>query len=522
MTDFFSRSSRAALLAVLTSVTVLATACTAGPAPGPKVVHGDGGEAAAEADANRLPTLSAPERDLNYADCGEKLADKYDVDVSDKVQLDCAGFQVPVNPDDPDSAPLLITVVRGTLAETPADAAPLVLTTGTDLPSSRLAMNFGSSTLAPLLAKHPIVAIDRRGVGQSAPVDCLTSEQRSTIIDDGASGSRDVEARTTALATAAREGADICNDTLEPDQLQYATADAAADIEQLRGRWQVDRIGLVGVGQGSSVALAYQARHPGNVGRLILDSPIGLNTQAAPAAAATAAGVQNSLSTFARRCSDVGCSLGSDGRSVLNRVIAAGASGALPGLSDTSILTAITTTLAVGPTDPDGLKKLADAISAADRGNAGALKDLAAAGRSLRNTDGQLLSRCNDMLGRPGLADIPKLARTWGADAPMTANSAALSLARCDGWGNAGAAPAPSSFPIPPLVLLGLNDPINGLKSAEALTPLLVTTGAEPVSVSWDGLGYSVLTRSECAAQLVVDYLGDERLTGPAERACPA
>ncbi|MFC0315314.1 alpha/beta fold hydrolase [Gordonia phosphorivorans] len=515
-------SSRSRMVAALAATALLAAGCTAGPAPGPKVVHGEGGDAAADTAANTLPPLSAPKRDLNYTSCGSRLADKYDVDAPEGVQLDCAFYQVPIDPDHPDSNPLIVTVVRAQSSQTPKDAAPLVLTTGADLPSSRLALSLDSATLAPLLAKHPLVAVDHRGLGQSAPVDCLTSEQRSTLANDGAAGTRDVAARTTVLAQAAREGADICNDTLEPDQLKYAATFAAADIEQLRSRWQVDRIGLVGIGSGSSVALAYQAKHPGNVGRLILDSPVGLNVQAGPAAAATAAGVQNSLATFAQRCANVGCSLGSDGLGTLKRVISAGATGALRGLSDTSILTAITTTLALGPTDPDGLKKLADALTAADRGDADDLRALVENTEPVRNADGQQVTRCNDMVGRPGLDDIPGLARTWGTDAPMTANTAALSLARCDGWGSAGAAPAPTSFPIAPLVLLGLNDPINGLKAAEALTPLLVTTGADARTVSWDGLGYSVLARSRCAAEIVVGYLGEDKLTGPAERACPA
>ncbi|GAA3960581.1 alpha/beta hydrolase [Gordonia caeni] len=514
------RSSRSRMLAILVAAAVLATGCTAGPEPGPKVVHGDGGDDGPPQDG--LPTLEAPQRDLNYSACGPRLAEAYDTAAPSGLRLDCASFEVPIDPGNPDSDPLTITAVRATLADTPADAVPLVLTTGTDLPSSRLAMTFGSDAIEPLLAKHPIVAVDRRGIGRSAALDCLTREQRETIADDGAGRGRDVAARAGALAETARKGADICNDTLSPDQLKFANADAAADLEQLRNRWQVDRLGLIGVGSGSSVALAYLAARPDNVGRLILDSPVGLNVQATQAAAARAAGVQNSLATFADRCANVGCSLGANGTATLNRVIHAGASGALPGLSDTTILTAITTALALGDTDPDGLKKLADAITDADRGQVGPMNALVRTAEEVRDADGQQVSRCNDLVGRPGLDEIPGLAQTWGKDAPMTANTAALSLARCDGWGVADPAPGPMSFPVAPLVLLGQNDPINGLKAAESLAPLLVTTGADATTVSWDGLGYSVLGRSDCAALLVVDYLGDEKLTGPAERACPA
>ncbi|GAC57388.1 putative hydrolase [Gordonia hirsuta DSM 44140 = NBRC 16056] len=514
-------SSRSRLLAVLTAVALVATGCTVGPDPGPGMVHGRGG-ADTDDRAARLPALTAPKNDLNYRACGPELAEFYQVDAPKDLQVDCAGFIVPIDPDDDRSTDLRMTAVRITNDATPADAAPLVLTTGTDLPSSRLAIGLNNSSLAPLLDKHPIVAVDRRGIGRSAPLDCLTRAQRETLSNDGASGARNVAERSTALSTSARSGADICNETLDPDQLRFANADAAADLEFLRDYWEVDHLGLIGVGAGSSVALAYLGAHPDRVGRLILDSPVGFNEQATAAAAARADGVQNSLATFAERCAALGCSLGPGGVPMLNRVIHAGATGSLPGLSDTTILAAVTTQLALGPTDPDGLKRLADAISAADRGDGAALRRLAGAAVDLRDSDGQLVARCNDLVGRPSLAEVPKLAEKWAADAPMTANTAALSLARCDGWGVADIAAATSSFPIDPLVLIGQNDPINGSKAAEALSPLLITTGAESTHVNWDGLGYSVLSRSDCAAALTAEYLGTDGLSGSAERACPA
>ncbi|WP_454163360.1 alpha/beta hydrolase [Gordonia iterans] len=515
------RPPRFRLLTVLATALLLATGCTAGPVAGPDIVRGDDSGGGDQPD-DTLPGLSAPQRDLDYRSCGDQLARTYGAPAPDGVELECASYDSPVDPAAPDGATISIAVVRVKLDSTPADAAPLVLTTGNDLPTSRLALNLGGDAAKPLLEKHPLVLVDSRGLGESGTVDCLTRAQRAVFADDAASGTRDVAARTTVLATAARQGADICNDTLSPHQLNFANRDAAADLEQLRSRWEVDRIGLVGVGSGSSVALAYLGAHPDRVGRLILDSPTGFNVQAPQAAAARAAGVQNSLAAFADRCANLGCSLGPDGAATLDRVVGAGASGSLPGLSDTSILTAITTTLALGDTDPDGLKRLSTAITEADEGNSAPLTRMLRESSPLRNSDGQQVAHCNNMVGRPGISEVPDLARKWAADAPMTANTAALSLARCDGWGVAETAAAPSSFPVPPLVLLGQNDPINGLKSAEGIIPLLITAGAEQTTVSWDGLGYSVLSRSDCAAALVVEYLGDRKLGSPAERACPA
>ncbi|MEH3156350.1 MAG: alpha/beta fold hydrolase [Gordonia paraffinivorans] len=55
--------------------------------------------------------------------------------------------------------------------------------------------------------------------------------------------------------------------------MAFTSANAAGDIEQLRRTWGVDRIGVVGVGAGADVALAYAGLYRDRVGRLVLDTP---------------------------------------------------------------------------------------------------------------------------------------------------------------------------------------------------------------------------------------------------------
>ncbi|MFT4087541.1 MAG: alpha/beta fold hydrolase [Gordonia sp. (in: high G+C Gram-positive bacteria)] len=510
--------SRLAFVIALAGLVTL-TGCTVGPDTGPKVVHGDGGGDRTD-DKPKLPTLRAPKSDLNYAPCGDKL-DDYGVDKPKDVLFDCATYDVPVDPQKPGGDTLTVGVVRARMDATPKDAVPLVLTSGSDLPSSRLLLTFTADRGRQLLERHPIVAVDRRGTGLSSPVDCLTRDQRETFAANGADDGRDVAARTTALAKAARTGADICNDTLNPNQLQYSTATAAEDLEALRSRWDVDRMALVGVGSGSSVVLAYAGAHPGHVGRLVLDSPVGFHEEATQAYADRAAGVNASLATFAQRCSNVGCALGPDGLATLRRVVSSAATGGVDGLTDTSVLNAVTTALAVGDDSPAGLRALGHAIADADRNDTAALVKLAQSAELIRSADGQYLARCNDMVGRPGLDDIPELAKDWAKDSALTATSTALDLARCDGWGVADAPKSPTSFAVVPLILAGANDPINGRKSGESVLPLLISAGADVRTITWDGLGYSVLARSDCAAATVDDYLGGEPPSGQNEQACP-
>ena len=499
---------------------VLLTGCAVGPDTGPDIVRGEGGDQSGPTTPKQ-PALSAPKSDLNWKPCSQKITEKYKTKVSDDIKLDCAGYDVPLNTEGSGRSTIRIGTVRARTSATPSDAAPLVLTSGDDLPSSRTLLLFADGDGRSLLDKQPVVAIDHRGLGTSAVVDCMTTRQRAAYRTNGADGTRDLVARADGLADSARAAADQCNDTLSPDQLQFSAAAAASDLEQLRDRWEVDRLALLAVGSGSSVALAYTAAHPDNIGRLILDSPVGYNVNAKDAAATRATGLQNSLAAFLRRCAGAGCAIGADGTAVLGRLMSAGANPKDGALSDTEVLSAVTTALAVGDTSPEGLKALGAALAEADRGDTGALRRLADLGDSLRLSDGQSVIRCNDMPGRTGGDQIPALARDMAARSPLTGVTTALDLVRCDGWGATETPAAPDSFPVAPLILTGKNDPINGADAVNNLIPLFLAANTDPTNVTWDGLGYSVAAHSGCAAGLIGEYLGADPLGKPKQRTCP-
>lgn len=513
----------AALVAAtaLTTVGALTAGCSVGPDTGPNIVRGDQPDDAQNAKPVQ-PELSAPKNDLNWRSCDSSISKAYDLTVPDGVIVQCAKYEVPVNPDDSSGDTVSIGAMKATTKATPRDAPPLVLTSGTDLPSSRTLLALADGEGKIVLDRQPVVAVDFRGTGLGATVDCLTSAQRDVLSTSAAGPGRDVAARATAVGTAARAAADLCSDTLSPDQLNYSITAAASDIEALRSRWDVDRIALVGVGAGSSVALSYAAAHHDQVGRLILDSPTGYATPAREATAARARGVQKSLTTFAQRCAGAGCALGADGAAMLNRVVDAGAAGDLGGVSDSEVIDAVSTAIAIGDMSQSGLRKLGSAIADADRGDVAALKAYVKAAAAVRGTDGRLVGVCNDLRGRPGLQELPGLAKDWSADAPMTAPTAALSLASCDGWGSTDAPIAPDRLPVDPLILVGANDPFNGSTVVDTLAQTLAPTKTNPTAVGWDGLGFSVLAHSTCAADVVRDYMGDAPLTGPTERSCPA
>lgn len=504
---------------------LLLSSCAVGPDTGPGLVPAGegGGQAPASSSAPpQIPALETPRDDLDWRECGSTLASDYSTDKPSGVTLECASLQSPIDPDRPDDT-IDIALTRARTATTPADAAPLVLTSGADMPSSRTLLLLASGPGRQLLSTHPVVAVDRRGIPQSSPLDCLVREDRTTIANNGLPAATQ-SARISRLVTAATSSADGCTETLTPNQLQFGVAGAASDLETLRKKWGVSRLGLIGVGEGSDVVIAYTAQYGGRTGRIILDTPTPFGANARDTGATEATGVQAALRTFAQRCAALpGCAFGANGQATMGSVLTKGRAGTLGGgLSDTEALAAITTALALAPNDPSAVTRVAAAIAAADSGNTAPLAAYSATAGSLRLTDGQIVAACNDMTGPVGQNEIAGLIDSWTKQNPLTGANSALALARCTGWAAATPVNPPSSFPVPPLVLNSTGDPVNGGAGAATLDSLFAKSGTQPTTVTWEGLGYSVVARSACAADVVADYVRAAPLTGPSERGCPA
>ncbi|RPA66360.1 alpha/beta hydrolase [Gordonia oryzae] len=504
------------------------SACAIGPDPGPALVPGGGGSGGQTAPASssaptKAPELRAPATDLPWQDCAAKVSDEYGTRPPTGLAVQCATLASPVDADRSQTT-LSLALTRITSPTTPADAAPLVLTSGTDMPSSRALLLLASGAGRSLLDTHPVVAVDRRGIPQSTPLDCLTRAARATYADNGLIRGASDDRRIGELASAASDAADSCTETLAPNQLAFGVGAAASDLETLRKRWGVPQLGLIGIGEGSDVVIGYTSLYGGRSGRIVLDTPTPFGANARDAAAAAATGVQAALATFTQRCAALGsaCALGSGGVSTIADVLNKGRNGDLGTLSDTQALAGITTGLALAANSPDGIGGVASAIAAADRGDTGALSNLVGQAQSLRLTDGQIVGGCNDVTGPVSRNEIGSLITTWSKDNPLTGTDAALSLMRCSGWSAGEAVTPPSSFPVSPLIIDNPGDPINGGTGADALGALFTRASASPVKVSWNGLGYSALARSSCVADTVADYVASATLGGPAERGCPS
>ena len=110
-------------------------------------------------------------------------------------------------------------MVRARSGQTPKDAGPLVFTTGSDIASSTQLPVWLSRAGADVLKSHPIVAIDRRGIGMSSPIDCRDRLDRDEMRDQAQfQVGDDPVANLSEISNTATTN---CTDTIAPGDSAY-------------------------------------------------------------------------------------------------------------------------------------------------------------------------------------------------------------------------------------------------------------------------------------------------------------
>jgi len=349
MVTVVGMSRHAAITASLIVVTALLAGCAPGLAANPRFATNAGarpqGKPTTTTPPNGPPPIAKPKNDLPWHDCTSREFGDAAVPAPVGVKLDCASYDADLDPVNGAAGTLSIGVVRARSAQTPSDAGPLVFTTGSDLPSSLQLPVWLARAGADVLHSHPIVAIDRRGMGSSSPVDCLDQFDRQEIHDQA-----QFEAGNDPVANLAdivQNATTSCTDTIAPGDSAYDNTHAATDIERLRSTWDVPALALIGIGNGAQVALSYASSHPDRVARLVLDSPVALGVGAEAAAEQKVKGQEAALDAFAAQCAAVNCPLGPDPKAAVSSLLADARAGHGPaGASTASVARAINTAMA--------------------------------------------------------------------------------------------------------------------------------------------------------------------------------
>jgi len=222
--------SRQTIVSVGTAaLTALLTGCAPWLAANPQFAsdsaHNPGGTPATTKPAGGPPDIAAPKNDLAWKDCTSKVFGGAGTPAAPGVILECANYDADLDPIAGATGTLSIGVVRARSVQTPPDAGPLVFTTGTDVPSSLQLPVWLSRSGADVLKSHPVVSVDRRGIGMSSPVDCRDAFDRQEMRDQAQFESGDDPvANLGAITMTATTG---CTDTIAPGDSAYDNARAA-------------------------------------------------------------------------------------------------------------------------------------------------------------------------------------------------------------------------------------------------------------------------------------------------------
>lgn len=464
------------------------------------------------------PPLEAPKNDLSWQDCTSSVFRDAAVPAPPGVKLDCASYDADLDSISGASGSLSIGVVRATAVGTPSDAAPLVMTTGSDLPSSLQLPMWLARNGTDVLRTNPIVAVDRRGMGMSGALDCRDLFDRQEMLDQAQFESGDDPVAN--LGAIVQTATTSCTDAIAPGDSAYDNAHAAEDIERLRSTWDVPTLALMGIGNGAQVALAYASSHPNKVSRLILDSPLPLAIGAEAAAEQHVKGQQAALDAFAAQCTATGCALGPDPKGAVDALLAAARDGRGPaGASAAALTDAITTALAF---DLNGSRNtLADALAGARGGDTAALTALLGQAESLRTTDGQFVNSCSDALHRPTPDRVRELVVGWGRLYQQFGRVGALNLVDCLNWPSGNPPDEPKNLTTPVLLLGVQNDPIVGNEGVAAVAASVINAGATNRRVIWQGIGHGAALNSPCALAPALAYLQSGQLPST-DTYCPA
>jgi pimeloyl-ACP methyl ester carboxylesterase len=516
---------RLRLASGLVVITVSVAACAPILAANPRYATHSGakpqGQPRAAPPAAQTPGIEVPKNDLTWRDCTSRLFTDATVAPVPGVTLDCATFDANLDPINGASGSLSIGVVRAKSAQTPADAGPLVMTTGSDVPSSTQLPVWLSRSGAGVLNTRPVVAIDRRGMGLSGALDCRDLFDRQEMADQAQFQSGDDPVAN--LAAIVQTATTSCTDTIAPGDSAYDNGHAAEDIERLRSTWDVPTLALLGIGNGAQVALAYASSHPTKVARLVLDSPLPLGIAAEAAMEQRVKGEQAALDAWAAQCVAANCPLGPDPKATVDAVLnQARGYDSLGSRSMATVADAISTALAY----PRGervaaINNLASAIAGVRSGDWSTMTNLINEAETMRNTDGQFVNGCSDSLNRPTPDRVRELVVAWGKLYPQFGAVGALDLVKCLNWPSGATPQEPQNLKFPVLLLGTQNDPIVGNEGVAAVAATVLNAGTSNKRVMWQGIGHGAAVYSPCALPPVTGYLDTGKLPDT-DTFCPA
>ena len=215
--------------------------------------------------------------------------------------FECAKLTVPLDYDDPDGEIIEISVIRLKARRGGQRIGSLVLNPGGP-GGSGVEFARQARQLLPngILDRFDTVSFDPRGVGESAPVDCLDDAELDRLL--AVDPSPDTPAERAKLFELSRDEARKCAAKSGGLLPHLGTIDAAKDMDVLRTALGDAKLTYVGFSYGTLLGARYAQQFPGKVRALVLDGAVDPMLPPRETAIAQAVGFERALDAFFDDC----------------------------------------------------------------------------------------------------------------------------------------------------------------------------------------------------------------------------
>jgi pimeloyl-ACP methyl ester carboxylesterase len=473
-------------------------------------------------DAPTPPTRSTGTSDgVAWEDCFAQARES-NPDLGRDKTVECTTVTVPADWNEPDNGKTFDIAVMRIYTGDLKDKRGSVLTNPggpggsglTFLP--QFAEPPAGAGLAPkaLLEEFALVSFDPRGVGESAPVDCISDADLDAqfaydpdpVSEEGFQGLVELNQRI----------ADGCEAKYGDDLRLYSTVQTAKDMDAIRAAVGDEKLTYLGFSYGTLLGAVYAQLFPTNVRALVLDGAVDPQADPIESSAGQAMGFERALSNFVEWCQDnrSRCPIADNPRGAIAAEIERGRLAPVTGPDGRPatagwVLWGVILSLYsqsfwqyLGPaiedlSQGDAFLIFALADTYADRDEQGSYSNQFDAFNAINCADSAY----------PSIEEIRALQSQWREEYPMFGASLATGLLPCAVW------PAEKD-PYPtgpytgetPLVVVGtVGDPATPYESTQKLADML----GNAVVVTWEGEGHTAYSETTCIQRAIDNYLID-------------
>lgn len=503
------------LAAVAAAVAVL-TGCSS-PTPMDRV-EPTGGEEDRSGAAEQESSLGEPEPDPEPAELAEYYGQQ--LDWQECGPRECATVTVPVDYAEPAGETIELAVQRRS-ADGESLGSLVINPGGPGGSGLEMLTTVDQMFSGDLLARYDVVAFDPRGVGESAPVDCVSDAELDEL--RAADYEMDTQQGIADFRADARRIAEGCAAGSGPVLRHIDTRSAARDMDVLRASLGEDDLDYLGYSYGTLLGSVYAETFPGRVGRMVLDGAMDPSLTASEISRDQAEAFEQALRAYVEDCqAGPQCPLDgdvedgmeqirtlldlagedplptADGRELTAPLALSGILTALYNVGNWPVLTSALEQ-AIGQSDGSQLMFLAD--FQAGRTEDGSYRD--------NSTEANWAINCLDHPVRGNLEQWRSEAEDLAEAAPTFGPSLSYGDLLCEPWsvdGDGVEGPVQAAGAAPILVVGTTGDPATPYRWSESLTEQL----ASGTLLTYEGEGHTAYGSSNaCVTEAVDAYLID-------------